>query len=290
MKSKAIGALALCLTASMPALALEGADVYSQVRSSLVQLVGVGAEGRFYLGSGVALPNGSIVTNCHVTQHAKRVEPFWGNSPARAESQRADVQHDMCLVQMPGLAVRPAEVAASKGLHVGDKVYAVGFNGGRRLTYEEGDVSELYELDGGMVIRTTAAFSQGASGGGLFDDQGRLVGILTFFRVSGETAYFAIPIEWVKGVESTTSAAVQPMDGVPFWAASLDQQPQFLQAGALEADGRWQELAQLARGWTESQPQDGNAWAILAKASAKLGDRATAESALKRAQASRITP
>jgi S1-C subfamily serine protease len=290
MKSKAIGALALCLTASMPALALEGADVYSQVRSSLVQLVGVGAEGRFYLGSGVALPNGSIVTNCHVTQHAKRVEPFWGNSPARAESQRADVQHDMCLVQMPGLAVRPAEVAGSKSLHVGDKVYAVGFNGGRRLTYEEGEVSELYELDGGMVIRTTAAFSQGASGGGLFDDQGRLVGILTFFRVSGETAYFAIPIEWVKGVESTTSAAVQPMDGVPFWAASLDQQPQFLQAGALEADGRWQELAQLARGWTESQPQDGNAWAILAKASAKLGDQATAESALKRAQASRITP
>jgi serine protease Do len=290
MKSKAIGALALCLTASMPALALEGADVYSQVRSSLVQLVGVGAEGRFYLGSGVALPNGSIVTNCHVTQHAKRVEPFWGNSPARAESQRADVQHDMCLVQMPGLSVRPAEVAASKGLHVGDKVYAVGFNGGRRLTYEEGEVSELYELDGGMVIRTTAAFSQGASGGGLFDDQGRLVGILTFFRVSGEIAYFAVPIEWVKGVEKAASAAVQPMEGVPFWAASLDQQPQFLQAGALEADGRWQELAQLARGWTESQPQDGNAWAILAKASAKLGDQATAESALKRAQASRITP
>jgi len=49
MKSKAIGALALLLTASTPAMALEGADVYSQVRSSLVQLVGVGVEGRFYL-------------------------------------------------------------------------------------------------------------------------------------------------------------------------------------------------------------------------------------------------
>lgn len=293
MKSKAIGALALLLTASMPALALEGADVYSQVRSSLVQLVGVGVEGRFYLGSGVALPNGSIVTNCHVTQHAKRVEPFWGNSPARAESQRADVQHDLCLVRMPGLQVRPAEVASSKGLHVGDKVYAVGFNGGRRLTYEEGEVSELYALDGGMVIRTTAAFSQGASGGGLFDDQGRLVGILTFFRVSGETAYFAVPIDWVKAVEGATSAAVQPMEGTPFWAASLEQQPQFLQAGALEADGRWQELVQLARGWTESDPQNGNAWATLAKASAKMGDQATAETAFKRAVEkgiSRATP
>ena len=76
------------------------------------------------------------------------------------------MQHDLCLVKMPGLPVRAAEVANSKSLHVGDKVYAVGFNGGRRLTYEEGEVSELYALDGGMVIRTTAAFSQGASGGG----------------------------------------------------------------------------------------------------------------------------
>ena len=290
MKSKAIGALALLLTASMPAMALEGAEVYSQVRSSLVQLVGIGAEGRFYLGSGVALPNGSIVTNCHVTQHAKRVEPFWGSSPARAESQRADVQHDLCLIQMPGLQVRPTEVASSKGLHVGDKVYAVGFNGGRRLTYEEGEVSELFPLDGGMVIRTTAAFSQGASGGGLFDAEGRLVGILTFFRVSGETAYFAVPVEWIKNVEGATSAAVQPMEGTPFWAASLEQQPQFLQAGALEADGRWQELAQLARGWTESAPQDANAWATLARASVKMGDQATAETAFKRVAETRVTP
>ena len=283
MSSKAIGAAALLLTASMPALALEGADVYTQVRSSLVQLVGVGVEGRFYLGSGVALPNGSIVTNCHVTQHAKRVEPFWGSTPVRAESQRADVKHDLCLVQMPGLPVRPVEVASSKGLHIGDKVYAIGFNGGRRLTYEEGEVSELYALDGGMVIRTTAAFSQGASGGGLFDAEGRLVGILTFFRVSGEVAYFAVPVEWVKAVEGTTSAAVQPIEGVPFWAASLDRQPQFLQAGALEADGRWQELVQLARGWIESDPQDANAWAMLAKASSKMGDEATAVTARKRA-------
>jgi len=284
MNSKAIGAAALLLfTASVPALALDGPDVYSQVRASLVQLVGVGVEGRFYLGSGVALPNGSIVTNCHVTQHAKRVEPFWGNSNVRAEAQRADVEHDLCLVTMPGLPVRAAAVADSRSLKVGDKVYAVGFNGGRRLTYEEGEVSELYALDGGMVIRTTAAFSQGASGGGLFDSQGRLVGILTFFRVSGEVAYFAVPVEWVKNVETVQSAAVQPMEGTPFWAAAIDRQPQFLQAGALEADGRWKELVQLARGWIESDPQDANAWATLAKASSKMGDEATAESARKRA-------
>jgi DNA-binding SARP family transcriptional activator len=80
------------------------------------------------------------------------------------------------------------------------------------------------------------------------------------------------------------------MEGTPFWAASLEQQPQFLQAGALEADGRWQELAQLARGWTESAPQDANAWATLARASVKMGDQATAETAFKRVAETRVTP
>jgi S1-C subfamily serine protease len=283
MKAKLLGALALLLTCSMPALALEGTDVYNQVRTSLVQLVAVSPEGRIHLGSGVFLPGGGLVTNCHVTLHAKRLEPFWGSTGMRAESQRADVHHDLCLVNMPGLSMRPAEVASSKDLHVGDKVYAVGFNGGRRLTYEEGEVAELNELDGGMVIRTTAPFSQGASGGGLFDAQGRLVGILTFFRAAGETAYFAVPVDWIKNVETQASVALAPMSGTPFWAASLDQQPQFLQAGALEADGRWDELVQLARGWTQTNPQDANAWAMLAKASARTGDQITAQAALQRA-------
>jgi cytochrome c-type biogenesis protein CcmH/NrfG len=49
-------------------------------------------------------------------------------------------------------------------------------------------------------------------------------------------------------------------------------------------------LAQLARGWTESAPQDANAWATLARASVKMGDQATAETAFKRVAETRVTP
>ena len=170
-------AAATLLIVSMPAAALEGEQIYSETRASLVQLVAVSGEGRYHLGSGVALSEGTVVTNCHVTQHARSVEPFWGNSALKADSQRADVLHDLCVIRMPGLSLRPAEIASSRDLRVGDKVYAIGFNGGRNLTYEAGEVADLFDYDGGMVIRTTAAFSQGASGGGLFDSQGRLVGI-----------------------------------------------------------------------------------------------------------------
>src|SRR5207344_1510656 len=157
------------------------------------------------------------------------------------------------------LNLRPVELGSSRDLKVGDKVYAFGFSGGRTLTYRAGEVSALFEYDDGMVIRTTAAFAGGASGGGLFDEQGRLVGILTFYRVAGETAYFAVPVEWLKNVEQAPADTIKPIDGVPFWAASLERQPAFLRASALEADGRWQELIAFAHTWTQSDPQDRHA-------------------------------
>ena len=283
MERKWIGAAAVLALASMPVMAVEGMDVFRQVRPSLVQLVGVGVDGRYSLGTGVALPDGNVVTNCHVTLRARRVEPFWGNSALRADAQRADVPHDLCTLRIPGLQAQPAEVATSNELRVGDHVHAVGFNGGRGLSYQSGEVAELFEFDGGMVIRTTAAFKQGASGGGLFDDHGRLVGILTFVRVAGERSYFAIPVEWLKPVAQLPSNEIGPLEGVPFWADNLDRQPAFLQAGALEADGRWEELATLARSWTQARPDDGLAWLTLAKAAINIGDSSTARAAFQRA-------
>jgi serine protease Do len=283
MSSKLIGTAVLLAAVSMPTLASDIDDVYFQVRPSFVQLVGIGVDGRYSLGSGVALPDGNIVTSCHVTLRSKRVEPFWGGLTAKAQGQRADVLHDLCTLQLPGLNLSPVQLGKSRDLHIGDKVFAVGFNGGRSLTYQSGEVADLFEFDGGMVIRTTAAFSQGASGGGLFDERGRLVGILTFFRVAGEMAYFAVPVEWLQHVAQLPSDDIHPLDGIPFWADRIDRQPTFLQAGALEAGGRWEELATLARGWTQARPDDGQAWLMLGKAALNTGDQATASAAFERA-------
>jgi hypothetical protein len=273
----------------MPALASEIDEVFFEVRPSLVQLVGVGVDGRYSLGSGVALPDGNIITNCHVTLRSKRVEPFWGGASAPAQEQHADVAHDLCLLRLPGLSLRAARLGKSHDLRVGDKVFAVGFNGGRSLSYQSGEVAELYDFDGGMVIRTTAAFSQGASGGGLFDEQGRLVGILTFFRVAGDTAYFAVPVEWLESVAQLPGDDIHPLEGIPFWADRMERQPAFMQAGTLEAAGRWDELVTLARVWTEARPEDGQAWLALGKAALNTGDQATAASAFERAAQCRKT-
>ena len=283
-------AAALLAGVATPAAALDGFAVYQQARPNMLQIVGVSSEGRFHMGSGVALPNGTVVTNCHVTMRAKRVQLFWGGGAPGATLEAANVGHDLCALYFPDLNRDGAALGASRDLQVGDPVFAIGFNAGNGLSYQRGEVAELYEHDNGMVVRTTAAFTHGASGGGLFDQNGRLVGILTFFRVSKDkTDYFAVPVEWLKELEATAAASVAPLEGVPFWADEIGRQPAFLKAGALEADGRWEELAAMARDWTGTAPSDGQAWIALGKAALQLGDHAVADEAFRRAAELGIT-
>ena len=61
----------------------------------------------------------------------------------------------------------------------------------------EGLISSLRPYEGSQYIQTSAAISPGSSGGGLFDDQGRLVGITTFQIIEGQNLNFALPVDWI---------------------------------------------------------------------------------------------
>jgi hypothetical protein len=290
MFRKLIGAATLAVLFPLPATAADGWEIFKQVRPSLVQVVGVGANGRYHMGSGISLPNGTVVTNCHVTLASKRVMLFGGAQGDGAQLQAADVGHDLCALYFPEVLQPPAVISGSRSLKVGDPVYAIGFNAGRSLTFQSGEVAELFEHDGALVIRTTAAFTHGASGGGLFDQEGRLVGILTFFRTQpGGTSYFAVPAEWLQALETTPAHEVGPLTGIPFWAEQMDRQPAYLKAAVLEADHRWGDLLRLARDWTSASPDDAQAWLALGKASLNTGEPGAARDAFRRASELGVT-
>lgn len=278
-------AVLVCLAVGSSGATADSWDVFQRARLSMAKIVSATESGRYNVGSGVALPDGTLVTNCHVTLQAKSVTLMQGDAPAWANRQASDVTHDLCVLSFSDLRMKPVTVRDSRTLKVGEPVYAIGFNRGLGLTYQDGMVEELFPLDGGVVIRTSAAFTTGASGGGLFDAQGNLVGILTFFRVvaNREPAYFAVPVEWIGGASAAPSRAVSPQDGTPFWAEAVDNQPRFLQAANLEVEERWADLISLARGWTQKEPEDGHAWANLAKGLMRAGNREQAEEAFRRA-------
>jgi S1-C subfamily serine protease len=80
---------------------------------------------------------------------------------------------------------------------VGQRVYAIGSPQGLELTLSEGLVSALRQTTNGSIIQTTAPISPGSSGGGLFNANGQLVGIVTFQSRTGQNLNFALPAHWI---------------------------------------------------------------------------------------------
>lgn len=63
------------------------------------------------------------------------------------------------------------------------------------------------------MVQTSAAISPGSSGGGLFDAQGNLVGVTTFYLKEGQSLNFALPGEWVSGTLAAATEAVEKPSG-----------------------------------------------------------------------------
>ena len=118
------------------------------------------------------------------------------NSLFRATLYAEDGDKDICLLDAKGITGKPAQLGKAASLKVGDPVYAVGAPKGLELSLSDGIVAQLR---GGPppLIQTTAAISPGSSGGGLFDGEGRLVGLTTLYIEGGQSLNFAMPVEWI---------------------------------------------------------------------------------------------
>lgn len=243
--------------------------------------------GGFAMGSGVAVGPELVITNCHVTRDARDIAVVRGGVRWSVSAQAADVERDLCLLEVPGLQAPPVPLGHSSALAVGQPVAALGYTGGVGLQNSPGEVVELHRFDGAQVIQSNNWFTSGASGGGLFDGQGELVGILTFRLRGGAAHYFAAPVEWVRRLlderQRDQFRRVMPLDTrwVPYWQAPAAAQPRFLRAQVLQRDRRWGELALLAYDWLHSDADDAEPWHLLGTALEQLERPAEAQAALE---------
>ena len=137
-------------------------------------------------GSGVIIRPNVVATNCHVVDDGGEIIVYKSDNrradtdtPFAATIRRADEEHDFCLLDVAGLWGVSATVRHYDTLKVGEAVYGLGAPQGLDLSLSDGLVSQLREVRGTRFIQTNAAISPGSSGGGLFDSEGNLVGIMT---------------------------------------------------------------------------------------------------------------
>jgi len=195
-----VGAIFL-LVGSSVATALEPDKVFAKVSKSIVM---VGAQGaspdEVALGSGVVIAPGEIITNCHVVENAQQIAVARESFRSLAVLRFSDRERDLCqlrVIDSTGFTQAVRETVDFDALRVGQKVYAIGAPQGLDLTLSDGLISSIRYTDFGNFIQTTAPVSQGSSGGGLFDSNGKLVGIITFLIEGGQNLNFAVPADWI---------------------------------------------------------------------------------------------
>jgi Trypsin-like peptidase domain len=203
---------------------LSAQEIFKRVSPSVMVVESLDANGKVAaFGSGVMIAPGQVITNRHVIEDGVsfRIEHDGKQWPAKLV--RVDPDHDLAELSVAGLHAPPVTVRDSSKLAVGETVYAVGAPEGLELTISEGLISGLRDFDKGRVIQTSAAISPGSSGGGLFDAEGRLVGITTFYLKEGQSLNFALPAERTLALEEP------PRDrGVPLRSAGAEDLCSFI--------------------------------------------------------------
>lgn len=257
------------LASAMPAGPLPSAALPANAvpawSTRVVKVVVTRQDGAVELGSAVSLAGERMVTNCHVLRAAARIEVIAEGRTRPARAVRRDAYRDLCFIDVPGYRASPLALVEPDATHVGMAVVAVGFSGGE-FAVSRGDVVGLHRCECAVerVIQTSAPFDRGASGGGLFDSQGRLVGILTFKARAGGDFHFALPAGWLREIANGTLEAIS--EGATFWEQPGKVSAYFLTACDLGAKQRWQTLSQLANDWTGQEPNNPEAWMALGRA------------------------
>jgi len=176
-------------------------------------------------GSAVAVAPNEVVTNRHVIEEGISWRLRRGSQTWPLTITYLDPDHDLCQLKAKGFAARPVLILSSTAPAVGERVFAIGAPEGLELTMSEGLVSGLREYENAHLIQTSAAISPGSSGGGLFDAQGRLIGITTFFLKEGQNLNFALPGQWVQALakQAVSSNREAMTDTAAFQALMLMQ-------------------------------------------------------------------
>lgn len=161
-------------------------------------------------GSGVIISaDGYILTNNHVINNAEKITVRLRNGKEyEASLVGQDSKTDIAVIKIDATGLSPATIGDSSKTRVGDFVLAIGNPLGKlggTVTY--GYVSALEReigIDGSTMnlMQFDAAVNPGNSGGGLFNSNGELIGVVnaksTGYSVEG--IGFAIPVNDVRQV------------------------------------------------------------------------------------------
>ena len=264
----------LTLATSFTTVAFDRENLLKAWSSSVV-IRGYTEDGLAY-GSGVVVAKDKVITNCHVLRKTKSPWVSFGETSFSVTGVQADRWHDLCLLSVFNLPVEPVPLGDSRNLKKGQEIVGIGHSGGAPVALTTGgNIIATYDFEGENIILSSAKFRMGASGSGLFDLKGNLIGINTF-KTTGYGNYYSLPSAWIKALMDKEIETVFPINGKALWEEDEDKKPYFLKIAIPKTKKNWAELKLVTEKWVKDEPTNTEAWYELGYANEKLGKVADA--------------
>jgi cytochrome c-type biogenesis protein CcmH/NrfG len=235
-------------------LAAEEAPKPFQPEASVVLIRGI-QDGAIRQGSGVVVSPGVVATNAHVVSGCTTVVILKGKDAWIAKDFCVEQERDLCLMNVPDLKLAPAQAASPQEMVPGQEVQSIGYPAGIMQT-RKGRLSATWAYRGSNLLQSDAPIAPGSSGGGLFTEDGKLLGITTFVYGGQGKLNFSIPIDWIGRLQDggiLSARLVCP--GI----ARENITTEFFEH-ITEDPANWTSWEALAETWVREAPEDPKAW------------------------------
>ena len=265
------------LSVATSSLAMPTDKLVQEISAHVVKVQVALANGGFGLGSGVVVAKDQVVTNCHVVANAISVSVNNNGENYTASALKPDWHHDLSILKVEGLNAPVANIGSSERLKYEQPVYTVGYAGfSPRPNGASGFIKSLYPMDDSVVVRASNTFRLGDSGG-MFDEAGNLVGIITVKSPGHNAFYYNMSVEWVKRLLNQPEQDIVSVSELPFWAEAEEKWPFFMRVVQPLKTENWEALNTIAVAWCEKEPNTTEALFYRAVAEFSLKKEANAE-------------
>ena len=232
-------------------------EVLFNTNPSVVKVHVANDKGNHGVGSGVVVAKNYIVTNCHVIANSQGIHVTKYGISYSPDALIADWKSDLCILKFKFLELKPVTMKKTADVEYETDVFTKSYGGNSaRPGSSFGTVKAKFDFDGHQIIQSSASFMLGASGGGIFNYQGELLGITTFKTPGRSAFYYSMPVEIIeemltKGEEVSITTAPERA----FWDQPEEDQPYFMRVVSALNKKDWNKLKIISEDWVKSEPE-----------------------------------
>ena len=225
-------------------------------------------------GSGIVIKKNHVATNCHIFADSDGVNVVKFFQTYTPIAVYADWEKDLCILKFDNLPLPPVNLRASKDLSYEEKVFSLTFPNDNPMPLPSyGKIKALYPFQKSNIIRSSAGFTVGSSGGALFDLDYNLVGITTFKSPGRrENYYYCLPADWIKELIKTKERTDLKSNAAPFWSLPENEKPFFMRVVLPMQNEDWPLMLKIAKLWTQADGENADAWYYLGFAQRKMSN------------------